>query len=66
MMFEVGDRVSFDGQEEVVIGIVSGTSLQFRLMFVSPNMGRHTASAAEDMVFTQFYPVLRAAKAAAK
>ncbi len=26
----------------------------------------HTASAAEDMVFTQFYPVLRAAKAAVK
>ena len=26
----------------------------------------HQASAAEDMVFTQFYPVLRAAKAAAK
>jgi hypothetical protein len=24
----------------------------------------HVASAAEDMVFTQFYPVLRAAKAA--
>ena len=26
----------------------------------------HTAAAAEDMVFTQFYPVLRAAKAALK
>jgi hypothetical protein len=26
----------------------------------------HVASAGEDMVFTQFYPVLRAAKAALK
>ena len=26
----------------------------------------HVASAAEDMVFTQFYPVLRAAKSALK
>ena len=28
--------------------------------------GCHVASAAEDMVFTQFYPVTRAAKAAVK
>ena len=62
MGFAVGDRVSFEGREAVVVGIVPGTELQYRLRYLKPTDARHVAGGDELQRLEPFDPLAVGAK----